>query len=133
MPRKSDLRLAGLGVDIVSVPRAEQFIKGRSPEALSRVLAPSELRCYKKNPSKFPFAKIFTAKEAFFKASQLPPGGVYAFSQLEVKLLPHAHFEIEWHPTDGAAMKVRARGCHFESEAHVGAELIYWKPSPPKT
>lgn len=129
MPRKPDLCLAGLGVDIVSAPRAERFLEGRSKESLARVLAPSEIRRFERNPARFPFAKVFTAKEAFFKASQCPPGGVYAFSQVEVKLLPQDHFEIEWRPSGSRARPVRAFGCHFVNEAYVGAELIYWQAS----
>lgn len=129
MPRKPDLRLAGLGVDIVSASRAARFLEGRKKEALSHVLSPAEIKRFAKNPASFEFSKIFTAKEAFFKASQCPPGGVYAFSQLEVKLLPNDAFEIEWLAPGSRYPK--ARGSHFVSETYVGAEIILWE-SPRK-
>lgn len=132
MPRKPDLSLAGLGVDIVSASRVARFLEGRKTEALSHVLSKDELKRFSKNPARFEFSKVFTAKEAYFKASQCPPGGVYAFSQLEVKLLPNDGFEIEWLKPGSRQTGPKARGSHFVSEAYVGAEIILWE-SPRKT
>ncbi len=122
------MKLAGLGIDVLSISRAEKFLAHRTRESLSRVLCPSEQKFFAKRLSVLQFAKIFTAKEAFFKASQMPPSGLYGFSELEVKLLPQERFEIKWLRPAGLKKGPKACGCHFVSPGYVGAQVILWTP-----
>ena len=122
------MKLAGLGIDVLSISRAKKFLTRQTSDSLSRVLCPSERKCLPRL-SPLQFAKIFTAKEAFYKASQTPMTGLYAFSELEVKLLPHEHFEIKWLRSSGLKKAPKVSGCHFVTSDYVGAQVILWEPS----
>jgi phosphopantetheine--protein transferase-like protein len=117
----------GLGVDILSLSRARKFLDSSRIEALSRVFSPREQKRFSSQSSVSEFARIFTAKEAFFKAFQHPIAGVYAFHELEVKLLPKDRFEVKWKASDKSGTSLKAQGCHFLTPEYVGAHVLYWR------
>lgn len=61
--------IAGVGVDLVSIPRFHELMERRGEAALSRFFTESEVaRCRAARLPAESFAARFAAKEAFFKA-----------------------------------------------------------------
>ena len=67
--RKAVRVIAGIGVDLVSIPRFAQLLARRGDAAITRFFTPAEAeRCRSSKSSLESFAARFAAKEAFFKA-----------------------------------------------------------------
>lgn len=122
MPRKAFL--AGVGLDLVSVPRIRKFLKAHSDARVRRLLSPAEQKRYKKI-SPLVFAKLFTAKEAFFKSLGASWFGLQGFASMEVSFLSQDRFQIRI--VDGPLARhapEKAAGSFFEFKDHVGAQVI---------
>ena len=119
------MRIAGVGIDLVNLPRIRKFLKAHAPRRISRFLSPAEQTQFKKKiPSKL-FAKIFTAKEAYFKTLGESWMGLEGFASMEVRLLPGDRFTVQL--VDGALGRKGSRpaeGCHFGFGNFLGAQII---------
>jgi holo-[acyl-carrier protein] synthase len=68
-PRKARRVIAGIGVDLVSIPRFSELLERRGDAALARFFTADEAeRCRASRSTAESFAGRFAAKEAFFKA-----------------------------------------------------------------
>ena len=122
MPSRSSL--AGVGLDLVSLPRIRKFLKTHPAARVRRLLSPAEQKRYKKI-SPLVFARIFTAKEAFFKSLGASWFGLQGFASMEVSILSKDHFQIRI--VDGPLVchaSEEAEGSFFEFKDHVGAQVI---------
>ena len=114
--------LSGIGVDIISLRRAGQFLQAHRKTISERFCHPSEKKFFsRKNISKLLFSKLFTAKEAFFKALGGSWMGIEGFRKLKVKILPH---DLFWVSSEEAGRE--ARGVFFRDQNFVGAQVILW-------
>jgi holo-[acyl-carrier protein] synthase len=67
--RKAGPVIAGIGVDLVSIPRFQELLERRGDAALRRFFTEAEAeRCRASKSALESFAARFAAKEAFFKA-----------------------------------------------------------------
>ena len=119
------MKIAGVGIDLVNLPRIHKFLKTHSRARLSRLLAPSEQRKFRKKISSTDFAKIFTAKEAYFKTLGESWLGLEGFASMEVRVLPGERFAVRL--VDGRLKKKgvrQAAGCYFSFGKFLGAQII---------
>jgi phosphopantetheine--protein transferase-like protein len=122
MPPRSSV--AGVGLDLVSIPRIRKFLKAHSAARVRRLLSPAEQKKYKKI-SPLIFAKLFTAKEAFFKSLGASWFGLQGFASMEVSLLSQDRFQIRIVEGPLAChASEKAEGSFFEFKDHVGAQVI---------
>jgi holo-[acyl-carrier protein] synthase len=69
VPRKAARMIAGIGVDLVNIPRFALLMERRGDTALARFFTATEAeRCRASKSATESFAGRFAAKEAFFKA-----------------------------------------------------------------
>jgi holo-[acyl-carrier protein] synthase len=67
--RKASRVIAGIGVDLVSIPRLARLLERRGDAAIARFFTAAEAeRCRASKSALESFAARFAAKEAFFKA-----------------------------------------------------------------
>ena len=119
------MKIAGVGIDLVNLPRIRKFLKTHARSRLSRLLSPSERQEFRKIISSKLFAKIFTAKEAYFKTLGESWMGLEGFASMEVCFLPGDRFKIQL--VDGPLRKKGARqaeGCYFGFGNFLGAQVI---------
>jgi phosphopantetheine--protein transferase-like protein len=116
--------IAGLGVDILSLKRAHQFLKEhqRSREFFN-LFSRDEIQDIHEIPEWTPllWAKYFTAKEAFLKALSL---NVFQWDDITIKMKGDARFEAY-----SATLPNRfsqSIGCYFIEEEYVGAQMIIY-------
>lgn len=132
------MRLAGLGVDIIALSRARQFLREHRAKALLRLLTKSEKKQMgRKRLTPLLFSKYFTAKEAFFKATGGSWMGLEGFRSIDVKFLREGQFQVESLSSRGRKLKVPGSlqqtkpstfsGAFFRSQAFIGAQVIWWQ------
>ena len=109
-------KLRGVGIDLVSLPRARRFVKDHGARA-ARLAG-------KKSPtlSAVEFARIFAAKEAYFKALGLSWMGLEGFESIKVKSSPRDHFQVQSTLFKGP----EASGTFFSGREWAGAQVIIW-------
>ncbi len=121
--------LAGIGIDLIDLSRIKAFVKNHSAKRLSRLLSASEqARFKKKKISALVLAKLFTAKEAYFKTLGEGWMGLDGFACMEVRLLSPDRFAVS--VVDGPLAKKGPRpaeGCFFDFANCVGAQVMRWE------
>ena len=123
------MRVLGLGIDLISLSRARQFLKENRPRAINRLLThPEKRRLRNKSLTSLQFSKMFAAKEAFFKASGESWMGLEGFRSLEVKFLAHDKFQVRsLKPNRFATLKHReVIGRFFHNGIFLGAQVILY-------
>ena len=118
--------VAGVGIDLVDLLKIQKFLYAHYTTRARRLLAPSERKRFKSRriPSQT-FAKLFTAKEAFFKSLGESWMGLEGFASMEVRFLPGDRFMIR--VAGGPLAKKgprQAEGCFFSFGKYVGAQVI---------
>lgn len=110
-------QIVGIGIDLVSWDRIKRFLADHPFESLSRLLTSSEQEIFRKVscPTEF-FARLFAAKEAFFKARNGGWMGESVFRQIEVVMEEKRRFRIR--------CDVRTEGRFFETPDGIGAQVI---------
>ena len=118
--------LKGVGVDLVQLSRAKKFLKQNGAESVLRLFSKSEIIALRgKRITPQVFAKFFSAKEAFFKASGGSWMGIEGFSNIEVKWLPRDRFKVQ--SFAGKEIQGKAEGNFLRGRGWVGARLVFWK------
>ena len=122
------IKLAGIGIDLVNLLRIRKFVRQHSSNNLRRLLSVSEQRRFgKKKISPQTFAKIFTAKEAFFKTLNRPWMGLQGFHAMSVVFKKADTFEISMNAALNSKRPLRADGCFFCTGNLWGAQVVRWK------
>ena len=117
--------LVGVGIDLVDLTRIQKFLKKNGNKAASRLLAESEKKSFqssKNNP--ILFAKLFAAKEAYFKATGSSWMGLEGFQAIEVRCFPRDRFEVQ--SSILGPRKGKADGRFFRHQKLMGAQVILW-------
>lgn len=122
------MKIYGVGVDLVNVARVRRFLDRHSSKKISRLLSPAEKKRYQKRKLSAPaFAKLFAAKEAFFKTLGMPWMGLEGFSCMEVKPASGGTFSVKAVSGPFAEKTPRsAQGCFFRAGNLLGAQVIRW-------
>lgn len=117
-------KVKGIGIDLVSVPRVRKILKHHRAKTLKRLLTPSERKHFsRKSLSPAAFAKLFAAKEAFFKAVGRSWMGLEGFGAIEIKGFPRGRFQAKSSAYSGPW---RAEGRFFGTRELAGAQVILW-------
>ena len=111
-----------IGIDLISLVRVKRFMKGNKVSRLKTLLSPQELKSSSRL-SAANLAKMFAAKEAFFKAADLPWMGLEGFAGIEVKYLPQGRFRVKFTNSQHASGS-EGTGCFFRTGNLVGAQVI---------
>lgn len=118
------MKIAGIGIDLINLSRAERFLKTHSASRVKRLFSAEEQKSRAKlTPLRF--AKIFSAKEAFFKTLNESWMGLEGFSALSVSLLSAGRFRVR---VTGKSFKYcEADGSFFKEGNLLGAQVIRLK------
>ncbi len=121
MPRpKPKQRIVGAGIDLVSLPRFEKFLKEHRKKAISILFSgPSP-----KNKSAKALARVFAAKEAVFKCLDRSWMGIEGFQAIQIQGSQSSRFRVKSTLLPKGA---QAEGVFFEGEGWVGAQAMVWK------
>lgn len=112
--RKAARVIAGIGVDLVSLPRFAQLMERRGEAAVSRFFTAGEAeRCRASRSALESFAGRFAAKEAFFKALGTGWGLGGRWTEVEVVSAP------------SGAPSLRLSGRAAEAAAEQGVSRIH--------
>jgi holo-[acyl-carrier protein] synthase len=112
--RKAARVIAGIGVDLVSIPRFAQLMERRGDAALARFFTAAEVeRCRASKSAIESFAGRFAAKEAFFKALGTGWGLGGRWTEVEVVSAP------------SGAPSLRLSGRAAEAAAEQGVSRIH--------
>lgn len=112
--RKAGGVIAGIGVDLVNIPRFAELMERRGEAALSRFFTGAEAeRCRQSKSSIESFAARFAAKEAFFKALGTGWGLGGRWTEVEVVSAP------------SGAPSLRLTGRAAEAAAERGVSSIH--------
>lgn len=118
------MKLAGVGIDILKMTRIRRFVRQHSSQRLCRLLSPSEQKRFgRKKISPQILAKIFTAKEAFFKTLNRPWMGLEGFQAMSVRFKKAGTFEIVMEAPQAG---LQAQGSFFRAGNLCGAQVICW-------
>lgn len=120
------MKLWGVGVDLVSLLRIKQFLSRHRTYVRDRFLNTSERRTFGRL-SLQDFARIFAAKEAFFKACGESWMGLEGFQGMRMRRCDPDRFEMEWRPVCGRKTVYRGEGRFFYSGDLVGAQAMIWR------
>ena len=113
-PRKAAAVIAGIGVDLVSIPRFAELLERRGEAALARFFTRTEAeRCRASRSTVESFAGRFAAKEAFFKALGTGWGLGGRWTEVEVVSAP------------SGAPSLRLTGRAAEAAAERGVQRIH--------
>lgn len=113
-PRKAARVIAGIGVDLVSIPRFARLMQRRGDAAVARFFTAGEAeRCRASKSALESFAGRFAAKEAFFKALGTGWGLGGRWTEVEVVSDP------------SGAPSLRLSGRAAEAAAERGARRIH--------
>lgn len=117
------MRLRGIGIDLVSVPRMQRFVKEHGRKAVQ--LLDSTRRKSSSKISVLRLARLFAAKEAFFKALGRSWMGLEGFRDIEVQSSPQGTFRVKYpFLPEGAQVS----GRFFSGDRWAGAQVIIWEP-----
>jgi holo-[acyl-carrier protein] synthase len=112
--RKAGGVIAGIGVDLVSLPRFAELMERRGEAAIRRFFTGAEAeRCRQSKSSLESFAARFAAKEAFFKALGTGWGLGGRWTEVEVVSAP------------SGAPSLRLSGRAAEAAAERGVSAIH--------
>jgi phosphopantetheinyl transferase (holo-ACP synthase) len=113
--------LVGIGIDLLALDRARDLLKRHGNSFLNRILSPVEI---KRKPaySALQLAKYFTAKEAFFKSSDLNWTDLRGFSGMWISRMRGNQFEMEC-----SDPSLHGSGTFFKRGNLWGAKVIAWK------
>ncbi|HEX6368735.1 MAG TPA: holo-ACP synthase [Longimicrobium sp.] len=112
--RKAGRVIAGIGVDLVSIPRFAQLMERRGEAAVARFFTAGEAeRCRASKSALESFAGRFAAKEAFFKALGTGWGLGGRWTEVEVVSAP------------SGAPSLRLSGRAAEAAAEQGVSRIH--------
>ena len=128
----SAVKIAGVGVDLISWKRIERFLAEHSSEDLKRVLTPSEQAEFQKAPSSRTqfFARSFTAKEAYFKALEGRGMGTETFHEMEARMEGEDRFRISMLDSRGT---LPGEGSFFSTPDGLGARVFIWEKEVKKS
>lgn len=115
------MRLAGSGIDILSLRRAARLVQNHSSKQIKTLLTPTER---KRKITPLYLARLLSAKEAYFKAVE---GSVMSWQSIEVKVLPGQRFEVQSTRFGSRSQPHKAQGTFFQSSAYVGARVLLWR------
>jgi holo-[acyl-carrier protein] synthase len=114
VPRKAARMIAGIGVDLVNIPRFAQLMERRGDAAVARFFTEAEAeRCRASKSVVESFAGRFAAKEAFFKALGTGWGLGGRWTEVEVVSAP------------SGAPSLRLSGRAAEAAAEQGVARIH--------
>ena len=117
-------RPTGIGVDLVDLRRVRRFLQDH-PKSFFRLLSPVEKKLWSaRKPTALDFARLFAAKEAFFKALGGSWMGLEGFERFEVSCSRRSRFTVQSLPSGKCG-----EGRFFRVPNAVGAEVICWKNS----
>ena len=119
----SSKKIAGLGIDLVSLKRTQRFLTQHSPSVCKELLGHFEHKFFRSGKiSVRRWAKYFAAKEAYFKSLNQVWFGREGFSRVEIH--PHSshHFTASW--MDRGERKWTAEGSWCWTRSHVIAHVI---------
>lgn len=120
--------LGGIGIDLVNLRRIRQFVRQYSSRQLCRLLSPSERKRFgRKKISPQTLAKIFTAKEAFFKTLNRSWMGLEGFQAMDVIFKKSNGFEIS--TINFPKHRLKAQGSFFSAGHLRGAQVVRWNHS----
>lgn len=120
------MRLIGLGIDLLSLSRAARFLKAHRSK-LKRLLSPPEIKqLAKRRLTKTGFAKMLSAKEAFFKALNQSWMGLDAFRAIHLRFRGKNSFEAAVLPGPFSKKTYTAEGSFFKAGDLLGAQVILW-------
>lgn len=113
----------GIGIDLLALDRARDLLKRHGSSFLKRILSPIEI---KRKPSytALQLAKYFTAKEAFFKASDLNWTDLRGFSGMWISRMRGNQFEMAC-----SDPSIQGVGTFFKRGNIWGAKVICQKIS----
>lgn len=125
------MRLRGIGIDLVSVPRMRRFLKEHGPKAIRLLDSRPRQKhsgmtppCLKKiSPARL--ARIFAAKEAFFKALGRSWMGMEGFKTIQVQDSLHGGFRVQCAFLPKGA---QVSGRFFSGPQWAGAQVMIWEP-----
>ncbi len=115
------MRLLGIGVDLVSIPRMRQFLKRHGAKAV-KLLDP---QAKSRKISALRLARLFAAKEAVFKALNRSWMGIEGFQAIQVKSSHSSGFRVECAFLPKGA---QVSGRFFDCEGLAGAQVMIWRP-----
>ncbi len=113
--------LVGIGIDLLSLERARELLSRHGRSFFDRILSPAEKR-KKLTCSPLQLARYFTAKEAFFKASNLAWADMDGFSGMWIESINEKHFKMRCKYSD-----LRGEGTFFKTGRNLGAKVMTWK------
>ena len=119
--------IVGIGIDLISWNRIERFLASHSFKYTKRLLTPSEQKTFRKTQSPAQFlARVFVAKEAYFKARGAKWMGEDGFRKIETLIQDEARFSVTSPPLESGAT-FQTEGRFFPSPDGIGAEVIIWR------
>ena len=112
----------GVGIDLILLSRAREFLREYRPH-LGRLLSDQEKKVWlRKRISARNFARLFAAKEAFFKALGRSWMGLEGLASMEVGFLSGERFRA--HLADEKTFC--GGGSFFETSGYIGAQVVVW-------
>lgn len=128
--------IAGIGVDLVSIPRLAALLGRRGDAAVSRFFTAAEAeRCRASKSALESFAARFAAKEAFFKALGTGWGLGGRWTEVEVVSAPSGAPSIRLHGAAAAAAGAAGVTRVHLSLTHTGdvaAACVVLEGGPPR-
>ena len=114
--------LAGVGIDFISKKRIKKFLIENKGKIKSQLFNKSEKLSLKVSPRNI--AKIFAAKEAFFKASGKAWMGTEEFREMKIDWHRREEFKIRW---EDKSKVLEGEGSFFEEYDFIGAQVLIWR------
>ena len=120
-------KFKGVGIDLVSLVRIRRFLQENRSRAFQRLLTASEKKKFAGHfRDSIQFAKLFAAKEAFFKALGLRWMGLEGFQAMKVRTFARGRFQVESSHLP-AAKHYGMTGTFFGEGDWVGAHVLLWE------
>ena len=114
------LRVRGVGIDLVSIPRMRKFVQTHGKKAAELLDSSSSSRSL----SVKRLARLFAAKEAVFKALGRSWMGIEGFRDIQVQGSTARSFSVE---CPFLPSGVVVAGSFFEGKDWAGAQVILWE------
>ncbi len=113
--------LIGIGIDLLSLDRAHDLLKRHGRSFFVRILSPQEKQ-KKLVVSAIQLARYFTAKEAFFKATNLAWTDLNGFTGMWIESIHGSNFKMGCFDS-----KLKGYGQFFKKGDIWGAKVQTWK------
>jgi len=114
-------QLVGIGIDLLSIDRAKDLLRRHGRSFFDRILAPCEKK-QKPVCSALQLARYFTAKEAFFKSSNLAWTDMNGFAGMWIETISKNRFKMGCKDS-----KLIGEGTFFKMRHNFGARVITWQ------